>query len=175
MRAMLKTLSVLALATALSGCLTNRAAEAAHKAAAINPAQPTAGMVNVYGEPAKAPPPGTKAIVLDFWASWCAPCRQGLPLLDSTYRQFKNDGLHVVAVSVDDNIKLARRFAAEMRMQLPTAYDDGSVLANHFGVRGLPTTILLAPDGTLVYRTAGFDHASHERLESHIRHLLDTP
>ena len=113
-----------------------------------------------------------KVTVVDFWASWCAPCRQGFKYLDQLFRTYQRDGLQVVGVSVDDDPVKGRSFRARMRPRFDIAWDPSGAVRDRFRIVGLPTTLLLDDQAKLVHRHEGFDISLHRILETHVRRLV---
>lgn len=133
---------------------------------------PLAGLLDFAGSPVEPPALVGAVTVVDFWASWCGPCRQGFRYLDQLYRTYRGDGLQMVGVSVDDNPQDARRFWSVARPRFLCAWDGAGDLRERFGVLSLPTTMLFDADGQLVQRSEGFDPVDHRLLEEQIRRLL---
>lgn len=113
------------------------------------------------------------ATLVDFWASWCVPCRQSFRHLDQLYRTWLGRGLDMVGVSVDDDPVAARRFSTQFRPRFPIAWDSNAVVRERFGVVSLPTTVLLDGEGSLVLRNVGFEVADHKYLEEQVRRLIE--
>ena len=93
-----------------------------------------------------------RPVILNFWASWCPPCRAEMPALQRTYEKFGDAGLVVLGINqtYSDDADAAREFASEMDLTFPLLLDDsGSVSLDKFDIRGLPTTIIIRPDGTV--------------------------
>ena len=89
---------------------------------------------------------GGKLLVLNFWASWCAPCVQEAPSLQAFQRQLGGDGVVVLAVSIDTNEKRYRQFLQRFRISFPTARDPEANISSSYGTFQIPETYLI--DGT---------------------------
>lgn len=136
-------------------------------------AHPLEGLMTFDGVPLETPELFGRVTVLDFWASWCGPCRQAFRYLDQLYRTYAADGLFVLGVGVDEDPRAGRGFIARTRPRFETAWDGKGKVSARFGVATLPTTVLLDRDGTLIHRQQGFDVAAHRVLEAHVRRLVD--
>jgi len=102
-----------------------------------------------------------KTIVLNFWASWCGPCRREAPGLQRTWEAFRTRGVQFLGVDLLDDEPAARAFLKEFRITYPSVSDPSGSLVDGYGVFGLPTTYLIDPSGTIRYRFVGYtDEAS---------------
>jgi thiol-disulfide isomerase/thioredoxin len=139
------------------------------------PAHPLQGLTDFDGVALSSVPPilGRTATLVDFWASWCAPCRMAFPHLDQLYRTWAGRGLDVIGISVDDDPRAARRFAAGFRPHFPLAWDANADVRERFAVSSLPTQVLLDGQGLIVARNVGFDLADHRAVEEQVRRLAD--
>ena len=90
-----------------------------------------------------------RTVLLDFWASWCGPCREQAPILDALSREYSPDSVSVVGVNTDDTLEAARSFAKENNLSYPSVHDDGEVFLQYQG-QGLPTLAVVDPSGNLV-------------------------
>ncbi|MEZ5777603.1 MAG: TlpA disulfide reductase family protein [Paracoccaceae bacterium] len=98
-----------------------------------------------------------KHVVLNFWATWCAPCRKELPALDALNRDFGGEGFAVVTVATGRNpVPAIKRLFSEVGVEtLPILLDPKQELAREMGVFGLPVTVILDPDGQEIARLSG--------------------
>lgn len=126
------------------------------------------------GDPMTPPVLSGRVVILDFWASWCVPCRQAFRHMDQLYRTYQGDGLVVLAVSIDDDVAQARRFWSAARPRFAVAWDGSGAIRARFSVLTLPTTVLFDVDGEVVQRTEGFDLGEHRILEEQVHRLLRT-
>jgi cytochrome c biogenesis protein CcmG, thiol:disulfide interchange protein DsbE len=133
---------------------------------------PLDDLLSFDGLPLEPPAFAGHITVVDFWASWCGPCRQAFRHLDQLYRTYKSQGLQMWAVSLDENPQAGRGFVARLRPGFTTAWDHKGLVSTRFSVLSLPTTVLLDDKGQVVHRVTGFELSAHKTLESHVRGLV---
>jgi cytochrome c biogenesis protein CcmG/thiol:disulfide interchange protein DsbE len=117
------------------------------------------------------PPPGLGALEgrvvwVDFWASWCVPCRRSFPWLNAMQAKHGPAGLQIIAVNLDKDRALADRFLAEVPAEFALRFDPAAALAKEFGVEAMPSSFLIDADGNVLARHSGFktaDAAEYER------------
>lgn len=98
-----------------------------------------------------------RVVLVDFWASWCGPCRESFPWMADLQRRLADKGLTVVAVNLDKRRELADEFLADHPAQFTVAFDPAGATADAWGVRAMPTSLLVGRDGVVVAAHAGFD------------------
>lgn len=113
-----------------------------------------------------------KVVYVDYWASWCAPCRKSFPWMNEMQARYGDKGLVVVAISVDTNAAAAKQFLAKTPANFIVAYDPESVTADALDLPGMPTSFLLDRKGEIVYRHVGFRKADEARNEAKIKEQL---
>ncbi len=97
-----------------------------------------------------------KVVVINFWATWCGPCRQEIPGFVRLQEEFRADGLLFVGISTDpEGFEVVRPFAEKMGINYPLVVDDGSVAPRYGGIRALPTSFIVDPEGVVRYMQPG--------------------
>ncbi len=113
-----------------------------------------------------------KVIYLDFWASWCAPCRTSFPLLETLYRQYKDQGFMIVAVNMDENPKAAHRFLKTYPASFDILRDAEGQWADRYGIETMPTSFIIDKKGVIRHIHNGFAKADIADIETTVKHLL---
>jgi len=113
-----------------------------------------------------------RVVLVDFWASWCTPCRHSLPAYDALYAELEARGFTVVAINLDENETDAREFVAEHPLSYVLVRDAAGESARAFGVRGMPSSYLVGCDGTIRSRQVGFKTHEVAALRAKIEALL---
>jgi thiol-disulfide isomerase/thioredoxin len=96
-----------------------------------------------------------KLVFLNFWASWCVPCREEMPAMEKLYQEYKDKNFVVVAVNVKDRKQAALDFVKELKLTYPTAFDPEGQVGLLYGAWGLPTTYLIGSKGEGLARAWG--------------------
>lgn len=113
-----------------------------------------------------------KVVIVDFWASWCGPCHQSFPWLESLRVRYAAQGLQVIAVDVDKNSDDADEFLAKHKVGFGIAYDPAGKAAEAFGVEGMPSTFLIGRDGRVLVRHVGFGARKTAPFETALQEAL---
>jgi len=113
-----------------------------------------------------------RVVVVDFWASWCAPCRRSIPWLNQMRARYGDRGLVVIGVNVDKDASDAARFLKDVPIEFEVVYDPEGVLAERFAVEGMPSSYVYSRDGELVARHLGFQNARRPEYEALLGGLL---
>lgn len=98
-----------------------------------------------------------KLVLVNFWATWCGPCRLEMPVFEKTYLKWKEKGLELLAISVKEDSKVVRDYLDKKPVSFPVLLDPDGTVAEQYGVRVFPTTFLVNPDGTVEKVIEGLD------------------
>lgn len=113
-----------------------------------------------------------KVVLVDFWASWCAPCRQSFPWLSTISARYAAHDFVVVAVNLDKRRDLAEKFLREFTPRFAVAFDPAGKSAEAYAVAAMPSSFLVGREGQLLYSHAGFDLADAESIEKKIQEAI---
>jgi len=113
-----------------------------------------------------------QVVYLDFWASWCVPCRESFPWMNRMQAELGRDGLTVIAVNVDRDRADAEQFLHDHPAQFRIVYDPQGLLPENFGVRGMPTSFLIDRGGRVESRHEGFRLRDRDLLTQQVRALV---
>jgi len=111
-----------------------------------------------------------KVVLVDFWASWCAPCKASFPVLDKLHREFSSRGFAVVAVGIDEKPAAAAAFVKKLSPGFVTLHDHRQELVRRVEVPTMPTSFLLGADGKVRFIHRGF-HG--DRTEAELRRQIE--
>jgi thiol-disulfide isomerase/thioredoxin len=160
-RLIIAALSVLATAGAAAADST-RDTLSTHKLAALDGTSTT--LANYRGE----------ILIVNFWASWCAPCRRELPLLEQWNSAWTGRGARVIAISIDQNARNAKNFVDQMKLTMPVMHDGPEGLARALDIPSVPYTLLLDRDGNVIAEVKGSGEADIAALEHKVESMLAT-
>jgi thiol-disulfide isomerase/thioredoxin len=113
-----------------------------------------------------------KVVFLDFWAPWCDPCREEFPALDALYKKYRNDGLEVIGIDIDDSEKVAAEFLQKIPVTFTILIDKKGISRRAYGFRMLPTAFIIGRDGVIRNVHIGFGKEFVQMYETEIAKLL---
>ena len=129
------------------------------------------------GTASSAPPPelgqiSGRVIWVDFWASWCVPCRRSFPWMNEMQQKYRADGLQIIGVNLDDDKSAADRFLNETPAKFTLQFDPEGKLARKFDVQAMPSSYLLDASGNVIASHFGFKVADTQQYEAQIKAAL---
>jgi peroxiredoxin len=114
-----------------------------------------------------------EVVFLNFWATWCPPCRVEMPSMERLHREFKEQGLAVLAVDIGESPRQVTRFMKEFRLTFPALLDTDSEVASRYRVQGIPATFLIDRRGRLVGSARGARDWASPNGKALMRSLLE--
>ena len=123
------------------------------------------------GKPFRMSDTKGSVVILDFWATWCPPCRMEIPHFEALYKQYKAKGLEIVGVALDrGGIKVIKPFIKDAGVTYPIVIGNQAVANAYGGIRGIPTTFIIDREGRIVEKAVGY--RNKEFFESRVKELL---
>jgi thiol-disulfide isomerase/thioredoxin len=113
-----------------------------------------------------------RVVYVDFWASWCAPCRRSFPWMNTLFERYGGEGLSIVAVNVDKRRADADRFLRDVPASFTVVFDGQGTVPTAYDVKGMPSSYLVDRRGTVTFIEEGFHDERRSDIEARIRALL---
>ena len=113
-----------------------------------------------------------QVVMINFWASWCGPCRQEFPALDEMYRKYKPMGFTMVGINVESEKSDAERFLGMRPVSFPILFDPDNKVSGNYGVSAMPTTVLVDRQGRLRWQHRAYKPGDEAKYIEQIRAML---
>ena len=111
-------------------------------------------------------------VMINFWATWCGPCRQEMPLLDELYTRYERVGFNLLGVNIDDDSRRAMQMIEELGVNFPVLFDARKEVSKLYEVEAMPVTVLVDRDGNVRYVHHGYKPGYEEKYLDQVRSLL---
>ena len=111
-------------------------------------------------------------VMINFWATWCGPCRQEMPLLDELYARYQRVGFNLLGVNIDDDSRRAMNMVEELGVSFPVLFDARKEVSKLYEVEAMPVTVLVDRQGTVRYVHHGYKPGYEDKYLDQIRSLL---
>jgi len=111
-------------------------------------------------------------VMINFWASWCGPCRQEMPLLEKIHKKYKRLGFTLLGVNVEENSAAAKNYLKDVKVTFPILFDNTSKTSKLYKVSAMPTTILIDRNGNKRYLHKGYKPGYENDYKKQIKKLL---
>jgi thiol-disulfide isomerase/thioredoxin len=115
-----------------------------------------------------------KVVYVDFWASWCTPCRKSFPWMNKMHSKYESQGLEIIGISLDSTKKQAHRFLKKVPALFSIAYDHEGTTADAYKVQVMPTSYLIDRKGNLLFTHKGFRTKQEDQLEAEFVKALES-
>ncbi len=113
-----------------------------------------------------------EVVMINFWASWCGPCRQEMPLLEALHEKYNMMGFTMLGINLDEKRADADALLAQIPVSFPILFDPESKISRLYNVKAMPTTILLDRDGNLRFLHKGYQSGFEDKYEADIKALI---
>jgi len=113
-----------------------------------------------------------RVVMVNFWATWCGPCRQEMPQLNRLYEKYKSSGFVLLGVNVDDDVAKAAELAAKLGVTFPVLLDTEKTVSKLYDVSTMPSTMIIDREGKVRYVHRGYLAGYEDNYEKQIRELL---
>lgn len=111
-------------------------------------------------------------VMINFWATWCGPCRQEMPLLDDLYSRYERVGFNLLGVNIDDDSRRAMQMIEELGVSFPVLFDERKEVSQLYDVQAMPVTVLVDREGKVRHVHHGYKPGYEEKYLTEIRALL---
>jgi peroxiredoxin len=112
-----------------------------------------------------------KPVIVNFWATWCPPCREEMPSMERAWKKIESEGIAMIGINVGEDFNTVFGFTADIEVSFPLLLDTDGQVTGKWPIQGLPTTYILNPDGEMVYRMIGGREWDDETLLDAVRDL----
>ncbi len=113
-----------------------------------------------------------QVVMINFWATWCGPCREEMPLLDALYQRYRDLGFELIGVNVDEDSSMAHGWLEERPVSFPIVYDPRSDVSRLYDVTAMPSTVLVDRSGQVRFRHYGYQPGYENDYQDQIRTLV---
>jgi peroxiredoxin len=113
-----------------------------------------------------------QVVLVNFWASWCGPCKQEMPHLNRLYDKYKSSGFTLLAVNIDDDARVGASTAAKWGLKFPVLLDADKKVTRQYDLGAMPATVLIDRDGRVRYLHRGYREGTEADYERQIRELV---
>ena len=138
--------------------------------AVTHPLAPDFSLTDLSGQTLQLSRYRGKVVLLNFWATWCSPCRSEIPRFVDLQNKYDREGFEIIGISLDDDPRLVRAFYEQLRMNDPVAIGDAKLAEQYGGILGLPVSFLIGRDGRIDAKYVG--EADISLIEKEVKSLV---
>ena len=163
---------LLAVATAVAALAFGALAPAAAATPVANAVAPDFTLRGADGRNVRLDELRGQVVLVNFWATWCGPCREEMPRLDTLYQKYHKSGFVLLGVNVDDDPRTALATAAKLNVSFPVLLDTDKKVSKLYDLNTMPSTVVIDRDGKMRFLTRGYRAGTEGDYEKQIRGLL---
>ncbi len=141
-------------------------------AKSVNQKAPEITLPGINGQTIKLSDFRGQVVMVNFWASWCQPCREEMPLIEDIYNKYKKLGFTVLGVNVDENPKLGKKMLKKIPVTFPVVFDSDNKMIEKYRVQAMPSTFMVDQKGNIRDIHRGYKKGDEKAYENYIRKLL---
>ena len=113
-----------------------------------------------------------KVVMLNFWASWCTPCREEMPLLEKIHQRYESLGFTLLGINIENTHDDVKKFLSDVKVSFPVLYDTTNKVSELYSISAMPTTILIDRDGNMRFLHKGYKPGYEESYRQQVKTLL---
>jgi thiol-disulfide isomerase/thioredoxin len=156
----------------LTACLISLVCVSLAGAASVKGPAPNFTLKSLGGKNLKLSEMTGNVVLINFWASWCGPCREEMPLLNALHKKYAPLGFTVLGVNVEEDVDGARRFLKNVPVDFPILLDNTNKVSKQYKVVAMPTTVVVDRDGNMRYLHEGYKPGDEKKYRQMIKKLV---
>ena len=142
------------------------------QAATVDQAAPDFTLKSLSGKNIKLSEYAGNVVMLNFWASWCGPCRKEMPLLNALHNKYETLGFVILGVNVEQELRLAKSFLADTPVDFPILFDVSNTVSKAYDVIAMPTTVMIDRNGQVRYIHKGYKAGDEKKYKKMVKKLI---
>jgi thiol-disulfide isomerase/thioredoxin len=156
----------------LMACLVSLMCVSPAGAAAVKGPAPNFTLKSMSGKNLKLSEMAGNVVLINFWASWCGPCREEMPLLNALHKKYAPLGFTVLGVNVEEQLDGARGFLSNVPVDFPILLDNKNKVSKQYKVIAMPTTVVVDRDGNMRYLHEGYKPGDEKKYRQMVKKLV---
>ncbi len=156
----------------LTACLISLVCVSLAGAASVKGPAPNFTLKSLGGKNLKLSEMTGNVVLINFWASWCGPCREEMPLLNALHKKYESLGFTVLGVNVEEDARKARGFLKNFPVDFPVLLDNENRVSKQYKVIAMPTTVVVDRDGNMRYLHQGYKSGDEQKYQKMVKKLV---
>jgi len=113
-----------------------------------------------------------QVVLINFWASWCGPCRKEMPKLEELHEKYKDLGVTILGINIDENSELSKKVLKDITVTFPILYDNENKVSEQYSIEAMPATFLVDRNGNFRFRHDGYKAGYEDTYDQQIKQLM---